>query len=332
MALAGYALLTVRAKYCRTEATRKRMKITEKQYQYLLYLNGHRGAGRTLMSISKYFGVSKPTAFSVLASLQEKGLVKKTRFAVTLTDGGNAALEPMLKNTRDIALWLEEYAELAHDDAKNEAIRMVGHLSAGTVEAILRKRAIFMTERFVRRSPDNAAISSLKDGLYNIPFAVFKKDSETLSMGDLGFRKPARLAIQSGRSSLELKARTIRYAPAPGVTRRGTLERLWYFQDGEWGETKRLRGSWFIPGGAIEIVNTENGVMGRARIRARAHDACGMPESESDLFLYLDQCRKEPEAPESGAFGSEAFEPEAFEPEPLELGHSPQRAPNTDLG
>jgi hypothetical protein len=142
---------------------------------------------------------------------------------------------------------------------------------------------------------------------------VFKKDSETLSMGDHGFRKPARLAVQSGRSSLELKARTIRYAPAPGVTRRGTLERLWYFQDGEWGETKRLRGSWFIPGGAIEIVRTEDGVMGRARIRARAHDACGMPESESDLFLYLDQCRKESEALESEALESGFFDSVAFD-------------------
>jgi DNA-binding MarR family transcriptional regulator len=268
------------------------MSITARQYQYLLYLHNRPGKSRTLAALAGYFDVNRSTAFDVVAALEKKGLVRKdTRKdtnEIQLTAQGRAAIAPLWERYEDSVVFLREDMCYTDREARELALFFICHVPqdlAGAAAGRQIARHAARRVRFVK----NEALSGVPDGVYQTDFTVFRPEKPVMSMGDIGFRKPARLLFFNRCCALELRSRTIRYQNREtGRLIRGQLDRLCFRREGAWHEAHENSGRWLIPGDAIRLRRGDAGLEGSVRIRARA-TACGMPESEADVVLFLKQ-------------------------------------------
>ena len=67
----------------------------------------------------------------------------------------------------------------------------------------------------------------LDDGEYAVNFTIYRSDGCGVSMGNLGFYHPGKLAVLGGRGVLKLRAKRITYGVGP-VKLRGSLSSLCY--------------------------------------------------------------------------------------------------------
>ena len=169
---------------------------------------------------------------------------------------------------------------------------MVVTLKPETVEAIIRD---WEQPRQAQALVQDDFFSHLTYGVYQLPFHVWKKDSNEPSMGDQGFRKPAILVCQEDGCSVFLFPRSFQYRLSTVKARRhtGVLERLWYSLSGVWHESpEEESGSRMIPGEALVCERGLDGHIAKVRIRVRARvPVFRMPESEADLVFLLDQLK-----------------------------------------
>ena len=263
------------------------MEITTRQFQYLIYFSGRRGQNRTLTAAAHHFRVSKATAFSVISALESKKLVLKKDNAIELTKQGRDLIGPMQEHVEDVSIWLEEDMGLSRQDAINEATSMICSVSAQTAQTLSGYLMLCRAMRQTRYAGKNSFIG-LPPGTYAVPFTVFKKGQHVISMGDLGFRKPALLAVEGEHCALTLRAKTIRYERAIGGLLKGKLNRLWYMLGDDWVEVRVSNGRWTIPGDAMHVAENPAGKSWQVQIRAAASvGLLNMPESEADLVLFF---------------------------------------------
>ncbi|MDR2671690.1 MAG: MarR family transcriptional regulator [Oscillospiraceae bacterium] len=264
------------------------MSITARQYQYLLYLRNRPGKSRTLAALAGYFNVSRSTAFDVVAALEKKELVRKGENEIHLTAAGQKAIAPLWERYEDSVVFLREDMCYTDREAQELALFFLCHVPENLAGVAAGRQIARHAVRRVRLAK-HEALSDIPDGVYQTDFTVFQPEKTVTSMGDIGFRKPARLLFFNRCCALELRSRTIRYQNREtGRLIRGQLDRLYFHQAGAWHEVREDSGRWLIPGDAIHLRLGDGGPEGSVRIRARAA-ACGMPESEADLVLFLKQ-------------------------------------------
>lgn len=261
-------------------------QLTPRQEEYLLLfatMGGHRNC---LANAAEYFGVSKPTAFAVVESLQQRGLVQKAgRGEISLTQQGVAYIDHKLSQWRGLARWLQSDFGLTPLVAEGDARRMVTSMTPDTIDRILRRGVGDVDQ------PKNQTPFRTTGQL--VPFQVFKPDGKHLSMGDRGFEKPAMLSYRGGEYWLLLKANHIRYEPLGRNAKKGALDRLWYVERSRWveveGETEHV-----YPIPFFAVSRQAGGKSGILKIRARANVGIfTMPESEALIVLDISQINLE---------------------------------------
>ena len=274
-------------------------KLTSRQEEYLFLFADRDGRGKGISEAAEQFRVSKPTAFSISGALEERGMIEKGSFGeIRLTERGWSYIAPKLDSLNVLTEWLECGLGLPPVVAEQEARRMVVNLLPETVSA--------MTDSWRRQREEYPAgeedtrLSGLAAGLWSVPFRVCRPGSGELSMGDLGFRKPALLVKEEESSFFLLCPQNVKYRPQKRSHLQGILEKLWYRTSGGWREAEVSGdGSRRIPGAAVLCRETEEGLTGTVSIRARASvGMLGMPESEAEVVFLLDRMERESEREE----------------------------------
>ncbi len=169
-------------------------KLTSRQEEYLFLFADRDGRGKGVSEAAEQFQVSKPTAFSISEALEKRGMIEKGNFGeIRLTEEGWSYIAPKLGYLNVLTEWLESDLGLAPVLAEQEARRMVVSLLPETVRAMAESRERRRTEGSGEEEQEDAVLSELDPGTYRVFFQVCRPGSRELSMGDLGFRKPALL-------------------------------------------------------------------------------------------------------------------------------------------
>ncbi|MDR1205833.1 MAG: hypothetical protein LBL26_10205 [Peptococcaceae bacterium] len=256
------------------------------QLLYLRYYYYHRGLRRSVTALSKAFGVSKSAVSQMNAVLVNMGLVDADGKNMALTKRGVSLIAKYVKPAEEIAILYKRFG-LDDKTAGEEAFRTV----AGSSLEIVQKLADYLyLERMLSKVADSRckSLEALPCGNYPVKINLFIPGTSNLSMGNRGFRGDARLVAGPNSVGLVLTSKTIAYKGF-----RGTLKSLSYMQNGQWREaipeTKR---EWVIPCGAMEYVNSGDGLEKlTARVRAEA-TVPEMPVSVSDLCVSVFDLRK----------------------------------------
>lgn len=267
-------------------------QLTQRQEEYLLLFADRDGKCKGISEAAELFQVSKPTAFNMSEALEERGLIVKSSFGeIRLTESGWAYISSRLEYLYTLIEWLESDLGLPPLLAEQEARRMVVVLAPETVAAMAQRWKKKRTE--VLMSSADELLPELAPGRYIVPFQVCRSGSRELSMGDMGFLKPARLIREADRSLFLLSPKSIRYRPKKRSRMDGILEKMWYRTAESWKEAVIGEdGSRQIPGAAVVFCEDSEGKTGTVHIRARASvGILGMPESEADIVFRFDEIK-----------------------------------------
>lgn len=268
--------------------------MTSRQEEYLMLFAVRSSSGCCIANASEEFGVSKATVSHLSTALEEMGMIRKGDYGkIELTERGLAQIQDKLEHAEKIESWLVSGLGLTPNLAEHEARRMAVSLKHETLEAIIQHWN--QSEQRSQNLLPNQFLTDLAYGAYQLPFHVWKKDSNELSMGDQGFRKPAILVCQEDGCSIFLFPRSFQYrlSAVKGRRHTGVLERLWYSLADVWHEApEEESGSRTIPGEALVCEYSPDGHIAKVRIRVRARvPVFRMPESEADLVFLLDQLK-----------------------------------------
>ena len=260
-------------------------KLTRRQEEYLQFFAERSGQTASITAASEQFHVAKPTVSKLSKALEDMGLIRKGAYGeIELTELGRAHVKPQMTRQPEAAEWLVSALGLEPDLADQEARTMVTHLQQETVDAILKDWREHPRETELPAGDD--LFPGLAVGSYEVPFSVRKRGSRELSMGDRGFRKPARLICGPEGCAFRLYTIPIEYKPLRR-SYHGRLARLWYRCGGVWTESvEEPDGSYVIPGAVV--IRSDEGPTGMVPIRVRASvNQWTMPESEADLVIDL---------------------------------------------
>jgi DNA-binding MarR family transcriptional regulator len=258
------------------------------QYQYLYCLYKQPADRRTAKDLILAVGAPRSTAYRNLDALVAKGFLLKDKSAYALSETGRKIIETDHATMIKLVSWLR--GDFGYDDAEATDIAMRLLCGQAFPTAFVLKMAdrgaVYGAVRAAAAQGRNRGLS-LPDGQYEVPFEVCRPAGRVKSMGDAGFFKPAKLFAEAERYILELRAKPFSHRSAPDKLTRGVLARFWYRADGDWVEAKKTEKRWFVPGGAIEVLDEDGEFVGRVRFRAWATKSCGMPEGEGDIVLLL---------------------------------------------
>lgn len=270
--------------------------MTDHQMEYLLLFATQSSRGRYISNAAEEFGVSLPSASNIGATLERDGLIRKAKGGVVeLTEPARLLIAPKITQMKQLEEWLEIGLGLPPNRAEREARRMTAFLRDETVDGMIR----YWQSRASgdRGGEIDPFFRNLEPGTYQAPFQVYKKDCRELSMGDRGFRKPARLICgERDRYFLLYPVELQHMAHGRQKRHTGQLARLWYRRGLSWYETEEARdGAQRLSCAAVTCAEGPEGLAGTARIRVRATvSTIKMPESEADLVFDLSKLRSEP--------------------------------------
>ena len=261
-------------------------KLTPRQMEYLRFFAERDGKTASITAAAEQFKVAKSTVSQLSHTLTEMGLIRKGTYGVIeLTEQGRQYVMPRMDEQQQLVDWMTGELGMPPVLAEQEARKMITLLQPETVEAILRRAG---GETPARQRGDEL-LSRLPAGAYTAQFKLLKKGEDVLSMGDRGFRKPARVLCRPDGCSFILYPKQVRYRPLQHRTYLGSLARLWYRDGQAWSEAAPAAdGGYVIPGA---VVRPEEGPrpVGRVAVRVRASvNQWTMPESEAELVFELD--------------------------------------------
>lgn len=250
--------------------------------------------------IAKEFGLSKPTVSNMLGVLEEKGFAKrKTDGGIVLTRQGTDLVEELAEKHEAVKDFLVKELGIPKSHAERDALVYLSAMSKICVELTIQHvhmvRAMNLLRGCLPHTPQICFSDVLEDGVYQLPFTVFQKNSKKVSMGDCGFKKPAQLVVSQGQGVIALTAQKISYHNALGFPLKGRLERLNYWDGRTFVTAKKMQNQFHFPISHISFSAQEKGdwLIGSIRIQAAASvGLVNMPLSEADLELYFCRTRK----------------------------------------
>lgn len=252
-------------------------QLTVRQEQYLLMLRTSKGLDRTLAGVADYFEVSRPSAFHIIENLIKENMVeRKEDKEIAITPEGIEYIQRKYEGWIFFSKWMQGGLGMVPLQAEKEARKLVTSLENDTIVAIIKniQEVSLQKKRIQMESFDGEAVK----------FSVYKKDVDTLSMGDKGFMKPARIQEFDGVTYLILRINKVEYQSKKNAILHGELSHLWYQYKKRWHEVEiDKEGFCYIP---IAACNRE---CGKETITIRARSSVGifkMPEGEARIVFH----------------------------------------------
>jgi predicted transcriptional regulator len=270
----------------------EKAKLTYHKLRHLLYYYLHRGGKRTITAAAVFFGVSRQNAQKIYTQLSDGGYLAKGQSTVALTSKGLEVIREQRGYLEEIGISFEAAFDSPPDEAWLDAFQAI-HMLPREKAAHIAKGVAFIRAFTVLRDLGpgtfNAELASGRHGIFLAKITVYKKGSRLVSMGDQGFRNPARLILSaSGEAALELTTKIFRYdSLEAGRTLRGSLKQLWFKLGEQWLVAPEAQGRRLIPGGALSVNASMQGCRGLVQIRAEG-TAPEMPRSLAEIYLEVD--------------------------------------------
>ncbi|SHH88336.1 Iron Transport-associated domain-containing protein [Sporobacter termitidis DSM 10068] len=268
------------------------MNLTPKQLQYLFYIDHFKNSGRLISDLAEQLGVTKGAVSQVLDIHEKHGLIRRRADGrVVLTAEAEQAIAELKEKHRFICPFFRTMPNLDDALAVKCALQYVCWMPRESVDGLVQNLA--ERERFnclrwdmEEKAPDMDF--PFPDGSYQVPFDVYRADSNVLSMGDKGFVKPARMDVMDGRGTITLKSKEIRYRSGPEKYFRGKLTRLSCLCGSDFVQIRSKNSEYTIPLHYIRKLSLTPGgtLCATLRIKAEASRCVSnMPISEADIMF-----------------------------------------------
>jgi Mn-dependent DtxR family transcriptional regulator len=268
------------------------MDFTPKQLQYLFYIDLYKNSGRLISDLAEQMGVSKAAVSQVLDFQEKSGLIKRgAPGGIALADGAESVVTEVREKYNVIRPFFQKMPNLTEDMAMKCALRYVCWMPRESVEGLVRE--LLARDRFNRIRWDmhdrmTGIMFPFPNGIYKVPFNVFKQGRDEISMGDKGFVKPAKMVVLDGRGAITLTSREIRHQSKMGKRLRGRLTRLSCLYGDDFVPVKPKNNEYTIPLHYIrKLSRAPDGTLcGTLRIQAEAGKCvASMPVSEADIVF-----------------------------------------------
>lgn len=272
-------------------------EMTQTQAYYLFLIGTADRSMRTVTGLSQRLGISKAAASVMVSKLERGGLLVRAGRELRLTASGRQAVADLREKQQTIYEWMRRGGLEESRDSHNleeDALRYLLAMPPACIEATLAAAERQSLEDALYLSATSAFGALLDDGEYAVNFTIYRSDGCGVSMGNLGFYHPGKLAVLGGRGVLKLRAKRITYGVGP-VKLRGSLSSLCYWDGGSFYTVERPgRGrDWRIPIPDCAVTQEQDQLQVSLPIKARA--SCGvarMPESEARLVFTIGKSTK----------------------------------------
>jgi Mn-dependent DtxR family transcriptional regulator len=268
------------------------MGFTPKQLQYLFYLDLCKNSHRPISDLAERLGVSKAAVSQVLGLYQASGLIRRSASGgIDLAAETEAAVADVREKYEIICPFFRRMTNMTDEKAMQCALRYVCWMPPESVDGLVRELTEedeFHHLRWDGRDQGPGRPFPMPDGRYQVPFDVFKKDRDEVSMGDRGFVKPACMVVLDGRGAITLVSREFRYQSKTGQRLRGKLAGLSCLYGDDFVRVKPKNGVYTIPIHYVhKLSKAPDGVLcGTLRIQAEAGRRVSyMPPSEADIVF-----------------------------------------------
>lgn len=276
------------------------MDVTKTQLNYLMTIRRLQHGSMSLTQISEYMSVKKPTAFTALKTLVQKGYVVKgdnyDGNSYFLTEKACKILDELQKERFEFMSLFYDRLGIERDICEKEYESLCGLLSEKFVEQLSQVRR--SGENCYKQKHDKSGeFFGIPYGKYELPFQIIQINNERMrSMGNKGFIHPAILFLSEKRQDIVLKSKQITYATKTGEKIQGELTELSYLDNYlNWVKIEKNDNSeWIIPISSILYQRNDMGklIFGTLKIKALT-SAVIMPESTAEItFNFKNILRK----------------------------------------
>lgn len=229
------------------------MELTKEKLSYLLYLYELTDYNQTITSMAGVLGISKSTLSKVLHTFYQEGITKEKGKGM-LSEYGSLMAKEWQKEIQTFGEWLMEHVFLTKQDAKQEAIQMVLHMSKNAKDQLIQHYQIdnFLNKLdHIKMLHGDMLGAYLQDGEYPFAFTMYKNHIDTtleISMSNEGFKHPGILRIDKGQGFLMLKPCEIEITSAHGkLLIKSKLEQLHYRKDHGFIKAKQQKDCFLLP-------------------------------------------------------------------------------------
>lgn len=271
------------------------MELTKSQLNYIIAIKQLIGSEVSQKYICEYLGVKKPTASIALRNLEDNGYIKRQEKAgineYCLTDKSWEIIEVLEKEKFEFMTLFNDYFGIDYDSCDKEYKRLCGDFSGEFINKISKLRE----EKYKGFAERVSGIGNFDEGIYEIPFQVVQCGESTPSMGDKGFKHPAKLIADNGVVNVILEAKEINYKAKNEQKLKGRLLELYYMNsDLKWISSERDKNNaWIIPVENMLYQKDKFGniVLGIIKIKALA-TTMKMPESVAEITFNFKLIKK----------------------------------------
>lgn len=265
------------------------MNFTPTQLQYLFYIDLYKDSNRLTSDLANQLGVSKAAVSQVLDFYETNGLIRRCASGgVTVAGEAETAISEMRKKHKVILPFFQTMPGLTDETAVKCALQYVCWMPRESVDGLVQSLKEKDQLRRLRWDLGEETAPPFPDGRYPIPFDVYKRDCNEISMGDKGFIKPAMLIVMAGKGVITLRSREIRYQSRTDARFRGRLTRLSCLYNGEFVQINAKSSEYAIPFHYLRklYVTPDSTLCGTLRIKVEtSRCAANMPISEADVVF-----------------------------------------------
>lgn len=268
------------------------MKLTPKQLQYLYYIDHFKDNGRLISDLAEHLEVSKAAVSQALDVHERNGLITRDADgAISLTEHARQTMAEVREKHRIICPFFRALPNLSKEMAERCALQYVCWMPREGVEGLVlnleeKEKLLCLRWDTEEKTPD--MVFPFPNGSYEVPFDVYKADSDELSMGDKGFVKPARMDVIDGKGAITLKPKTIRYRSEEDKLLRGKLTSLSCQYGGDYVRIRSKNDEYTIPLHYIQKLSPSPDGTLCATLRIKAgvgKRVTDMPMSEADMVF-----------------------------------------------
>lgn len=273
--------------------------LTAAQQKYLLALYRLQITGVRQVDVANELGVSKASTHKIIHDLMEEGyIMRRNRCEIYLSEQGQKLAEQLDDLYTTVTQYLLNNLELEGEQAQKEALDLALCMSPDFIDAFLRKIEDARTGRVVRSIEKQQLSEVLKEGIYQVPFQLLRQKEDKVSMGDKGFDHPCMLELRNGVCTLYLTLCDLTYRSVAGRILQGSLEHLWYYENGICKEAEITHQGCRIPVDQMQLQFDTHGNLRSGEINVRVRSSVGtfaMPESQARLKFNFRACKRLPD-------------------------------------
>jgi Mn-dependent DtxR family transcriptional regulator len=275
-------------------------KLTVSQIRYLVAIYNNNTSEISLSEIAASLGVTKASAYKMVATMDRIGLVEKEIYGgITLTEKGRKIAGEIKEDYIKIVHFFVDDLKLDPDTANEDALNFISCMSEDLISKFMNRIYVEDEEMDINRYINKSYIC-FKDiksykGCYEVPFKLLKNDEKTVSMGNRALMHPCRIDISDKKATIMIGTKKITHKSLTGTYLSGRLSRLCYWNGEEFLDAEFEDNSFLIPIFDAESQGDELGVIRHSTLRLKIYASVGvfnMPASEAKLRLNFASRKK----------------------------------------